>query len=318
MSATKHNLTVALLAAGLLGAAAAPAEPIVRSFAAQPGGELEVNTDVGRIEIIGHDANEITVEVDVRGPGAAGFELDFRERPDGLEVVGNTSRGLMNRRNSYVDADFVIRVPRRYDLLLDTSGGSITVGDIEGEVRADTSGGNIEIGRVTGNVNAGTSGGGIRVEYAGGDVSADTSGGSIRVEEAAGEVKADTSGGSIRLGRIAGPVDADTSGGSISVKAARSTVSASTSGGSIKVGFAAQPDGRSRLDTSGGMVTVYLAEGLALDVKARSGVGVTSALVLDDARMEPGRLEGRLNGGGPLLDLRSSGRVRIERLEDRT
>ena len=318
MSATKHTLMVALLTAGLLGSAAASAEPIVRSFAAQPGGELEVNTDVGRVEVTSHDEDEITVEVDVRGPGAPGFEVDFRERSNGLEVIGKTSRGLMSRRNSYVDVDVVIRVPRRYDVVLDTSGGSITVGDIDGEVRAETSGGNIEIGRVTGEVSAGTSGGGITVAYAGGDVSADTSGGSIRVEEAAGKVNADTSGGSIRLGRIAGPVDADTSGGSIAVKAAQSSVSASTSGGSIKVGFTAQPDGRSRLDTSGGTVTVYLADGLALDVKARSGVGVTSALVLEDARMEPGRLEGSLNGGGPLLDLRSSGRVRIERMKDRT
>ena len=51
MSATKHTLMVALLTAGLLGSAAASAEPIVRSFAAQPGGELEVNTDVGRVEV---------------------------------------------------------------------------------------------------------------------------------------------------------------------------------------------------------------------------------------------------------------------------
>ena len=101
-------------------------------------------------------------------------------------------------------------------------------------------------------------------------------------------MSADTSGGSIRIGRSEGSIDADTSGGSITVKAAHSAVSASTSGGSIKVGFAAQPDGRSRLDTSGGMVTVYLADGIAMDIRARSGVGVTSAFTLENAQMKPG------------------------------
>jgi DUF4097 and DUF4098 domain-containing protein YvlB len=305
-------MTLTLAALALLAPAASQAEPIVRSFEVQPGGELEVDTDTGSIEISGHDADEIVVEIVVGGPGAAGFEVDFRERGNGLQIVGKASRGLMNRRSSYVDVDYVIRVPGRFDVDLRTSGGSITVGDLDGDVRADTSGGSIDLGRITGEISASTSGGGIQVAYAGGDVSADTSGGSIRVDEAAGRVSADTSGGSIRMGSVEGPVNADTSGGSISVKAARSRVEASTSGGSIKVGFAAQPDGKSRLDTSGGTVTVYLADGISLDVRARSGVGVSSAFTLDDAEMRPGRLEGRLNGGGPLLDLRSSGRVRIE------
>lgn len=312
MTALKRVLPAALLVLSLLAAAAIRAEPIVRSFEVDPGGELEVDTDTGDIEVTAHDADQVVVEVDIRGAGAPGFEVDFRERGRGIEVRGEASRGLMNRGRSLVEVDFTIRVPRRYDLELKTSGGTIVVGDLDGRVRADTSGGSIDLGRVEGEVEASTSGGGITVEFAGGNVSADTSGGSIRVEEAAGRVSADTSGGSIRIGAAAGPIDADTSGGSIRVKAARAAVSASTSGGSIKVGFAAQPDGRSRLNTSGGTVTVYLADGLALDVRARSGVGVTSSIQLDGARMEPGRLEGSLNGGGPLLDLRSSGRVRIE------
>ena len=53
-----------------------------------------------------------------------------------------------------------------------------------------------------------------------------------------------------------------------------------------------------------------------------AGVGVTSDLVLEDARMEPGRLEGRLNGGGPLLDTNNLtyfgiSKERVRQLEER-
>jgi hypothetical protein len=312
MSAFMISAAAATAAIVLLAPAAARSEPVVRSFTVEPGGRLTVETETGSIDVATHDAGEVLVEVEIEGPGADRFEVDFRQRGGDVEVEGDARDGILGNRRSHVDVRYRIRVPGRYDVDLSTAGGSISVADLDGDARADTSGGTIELARISGQVDASTSGGGISVEYAGGDVSADTSGGSIRVEEAAGRVHADTSGGSIRIGSAAGPVDADTSGGSITVRSARAAVSASTSGGSIKVGFAEQPDARSRLSTSGGMVTVYLAQGVGFDVRARSGVGVSSDLDVEAERIEPGRLEGRVNGGGPRLELKSTGRVRIE------
>jgi hypothetical protein len=314
MTSSYRHAAVAAAAALLLVPATGWTEPVVRTFAVAPGGTLKLDTETGSVNVETHDAAEIVVEVDVRGAAADRFDVDFRERDDGLEVSGNARGGILGGRRDYVDVRFLIRVPTRYDLDLETEGGSVAVGDLEGDVRVETSGGSIDLGRVSGRVDASTPGGGISAEHAGGDVSADTSGGSIRVEAADGRVSADTSGGSIRIGEVAGEVDADTSGGSITVRAARSAVSAATSGGSIKVGFAAQPEGKSRLSTSGGMVTVYLASDVAFDVRARSGVGVSWEVDLEAERTEPGRLEGRINGGGPLLDLKSSGRVRLQQM----
>ena len=314
MSASCRYLAAAAAAALLIAPAPARTEPIVRTFPVEPGGTLEIDTDTGSINVETHDLAEIVVEVDIRGAGAGRFEVDFRERDGGLKVAGNARGGILGGRRDYVDVRYRIRVPSRYDLDLRTEGGSVDVGELEGDVRVRTAGGSIDLGRVSGRVDASTSGGGISVEHAGGDVSADTSGGSIRVEAAGGRVDADTSGGSIRIGEVAGEVDADTSGGSITVRSARGAVSGSTSGGSIKVGFSGQPEGKSRLITSGGMVTVLLAEDVAFDVRARSGVGVSWEMDLETERTEPGRLEGRINGGGPLLALKSSGRVRLQRM----
>ena len=143
---------------------------------------------------------------------------------------------------------------------------------------------------------------------------ADTAGGSIRLGEIGGRIRADTAGGSIRIESAMGPVRASTAGGGITIRAASAAVDASTAGGGIDVSFVAQPDDDSSLDTSGGSVTVALAEGLAFDVRASSGSRVKSEFELEDADVEEDRLVGRLNGGGPRLRLDSSGPVRIRRL----
>lgn len=312
MSAMNRTIATALLALVVLPASELLAEPIVRSFEVEPGSRIEVETDAGSIDVSPTDGTTLTVEVDISGPGAADFEVNFKERDGRIEVDGRAGGGIIGSRRSYVDVEYRIQVPHQFDIEVDTSGGSINVGDLDGSVRAETSGGSIEVGRISGPVWASTSGGGIHVEFSGGDVEADTSGGSIRIEEADGQVSADTSGGSIRIGRSKGRVNADTSGGSITVRESSGAVKADTSGGSIKVGFVAQPDGKTKLSTSGGSVTVYVAEGVAFDIRAKSGVGVATRFPLEDARMDPGRLEGKLNGGGPVLDVKASGRVRIE------
>jgi len=312
---SKTRLTATFVASVLIiWAGSANAEDVTRSFDVQPGGQLEIDTDVGSIDIATADVSTVTIEVRLRGGDAEEFKLEFSQSDDGVRVRGRARSRLMNNRHRDLSVRIRATVPEKYNLKLDTAGGSIDIGDLDGRVRADTSGGSIDLGVISGRVRASTSGGSIEIEEGGEDVAADTSGGSISIGRAAGRIDADTSGGSIRIGRSDGAVKADTAGGSITVKESFAAVDASTAGGGVRVGFAGQPKSNSSLSTSGGTVTVYLVEGLSLDIDARSGVGVSTDFDLDNAQVEPGRLEGKLNGGGPELELRSSGRVRIKRL----
>lgn len=291
------------------------AEDISRSFQVAPGGRLAIDVDVGTIDVVTVEGDTVTVNIEVTGRDADRFQVDFRQTDGGVKVKGRLETGGMwGRKSGSVGVKVRAQVPQRYNLDLETAGGTIDVGDVGGSVRADTAGGSIGIGMVTGPVRADTSGGGIDIRGSDLEVDADTSGGSITLGVMNGRTSASTSGGSIRVQRANGPIRASTSGGSISIREAASAVDASTSGGSVKATFVAQPDDDSELSTSGGRVTVRLAEGLQFDLRARSGVGVDCELPLESAEREPGRLEGSINGGGPRLDLRSSGRVRIERL----
>lgn len=302
------SITVMVLIAGAAGAA-----DISKSFDVTPGGILDIDADVGSIEVVPGVDDRVTVEVDVSGRDADKLQVDFDRTDDGVRVKARLKDRGHRYKGYSVNARFRATVPTKYDVVLDTSGGTIEVGNLDGEIRADTAGGSILVGRVRGPVKADTAGGAIEIEASREDVDADTAGGSIRLGEMGGRVRADTAGGPIRIEVSSGPVRASTAGGGITIRAASAAVDASTSGGSVDVTFAGQPDDDSELNTSGGHVTAVIADGLKFDIDARSSSRVKSDFDLEEATVEEDRLRGKLNGGGPRLRLSSSGPVRIEK-----
>jgi DUF4097 and DUF4098 domain-containing protein YvlB len=285
----------------------------------------------------------------------AAHEVKFSQEGDKVivqETVREKLRSLLNRGANDLQVKFLVSVPARFNLDLRTSAGSITSADIEGHIKARTAGGSLKFGdvkgpfegttaagsitvrNVMGTVRAKTSGGSIKVGQSDAEAELDTAAGSITIGSANAGLKAHTSGGSIEAGQLAGParletsagsirvrssadaVQAHTSGGSIEIDEAKAAVQARTSAGSITLGFSAQPKEASELSTSGGTVTVKVADGLAFNVEARASGGhvstelpITSTVV---GEHKPQALKGTLNGGGPDLTLKTSaGNVRI-------
>ena len=248
---------------------------------------------------------------------------------------------------------------------LESGGGNIHLDDIGGEVTAETGGGTIEVGSVEGNVSLQTGGGNIKVASAKGEIKAEsgggsvvvlsglqgavleTGGGSIRVDKCSGRVKATTGGGSVDLGEIGGSAEIETGAGSIRLASAKGRVQAQTGGGSIQLDGAASVQaetsaggiivkllssngavGRtnSTLETSAGDITVYLANDLAISIRAEIEIanGHTIHSDFSDIRVssEGGpwgpktvTAEGQLNGGGPMLKVRTnSGNVNFRRV----
>jgi DUF4097 and DUF4098 domain-containing protein YvlB len=222
----------------------AHAQDIEREFDVQPGGRLNIISDAGPITVRSWEDSRVRVRV--INPEAYDVSIDQSGNED--RVVAEDDRGRSR-------ISFEARVPRQFNLELDTGGGAIEVGEIIGNVYADTSGGSIIVRRVeNGDVNADTSGGRIEInEVVNGDVTADTSGGRIEIGNVIGDVNADTSGGSITIGDVDGNVIADTSGGNIDVGEVTGDVELETSGGSIQAGYAG---GRMMADTSGGNITL--------------------------------------------------------------
>ncbi|MGA7685973.1 MAG: DUF4097 family beta strand repeat-containing protein [Terriglobales bacterium] len=228
----------------------------------------------------------------------------------------------------------------------ETGGGGIEVGTVGGDVTLQTGGGNVKVAAVKGNIKAETGGGNLVVLSGLQGAVLETGGGSIRLDRCSGHVKATTGGGSIDLGEIGGPVEMESAGGSIRLASAQGRVEAQTGGGSIQLDHAtsvraetgaggiivklvSSSDLRSNstLETSAGDITVYLAKDLPITVRASIEIANGHTIRSDfgdihvsgEAGTWPGprtvTADGKLNGGGPVLKVRtSSGNISFLRL----
>ncbi len=265
----------ALLCAGELLAAEESADRVIRkAFRVESGGTLTIRADRGSIDVVTGAGDKVEIEV-TREPGPRASKdilekhtVTFSQEGNAVLVKAEMPRELRNQGwfsgGNNMKVHYAVTVPRKFNVALNSAGGSISVQDLEGEARAATSGGALKFGKINGLVNGRSSGGSITVSGATQDVDIHTSGGGIRVGDVGGKVVARTSGGSIRIGKVLGSVVAETSGGSIEVDGAAGQVTAQSSGGPIRAAFTAPLTAPCSLETSGGGIEVKLASASAV------------------------------------------------------
>lgn len=237
---------------------------------AREGGRLTVRADLGSVTITpgANDKVECRVRVEIISSDEAlaqqlkdRHESWLRVSDDGsLYLTGRFPRGLLERqtRNLSIGVSYDIRVPARFNVDVETRGGSVTVERLEGELRAVTAAGSIRTGNITGATRVETAGGNIEVENIGGRLEARTAGGHIKAGDVQGDAVLETSGGKIITGRVAGAVRAGTAGGDIYIGGSTADVVALTAGGKIRLG---DIGGRVRAETAGGSIFLETAIG---------------------------------------------------------
>lgn len=224
-----------------------------QEFQVQENGSLTLENVQGDVEIQSWAALKVLVEETL--------EMDVFTRAEAEKIVESSQSGYSQQGNeifirggsgrSWINRNFKIKVPEKFNVTvsskaghisvvrvqgavqLNTSGGNIQVQQVTGEVSARTSGGNMVFSEINGPLSAATSGGNISLEKLGGPAEVKTSGGNIEVKEAKKEVVVKTSGGNLTLTQVEGNLEAATSGGSIDVTDCGGSVSVKTSGGDI-------------------------------------------------------------------------------------
>jgi DUF4097 and DUF4098 domain-containing protein YvlB len=286
---------VLVLAFAVLGASGRSAERrYEKKFPANSGGTLTVKTDCGTVKVSGSSANEVSVVVNIRGSEGEvkEFEVSAEAMGNGVTVTGraHVKSSWFHFSSNSPDAEFVILVPKSYNLQVTTAGGDFLAGDIVGTVTGETSGGDIRLTAIEGTVHAETSGGDVTVERTKGQLRCSTSGGDIRVSSATGDVDVETSGGNIAIAAVDGQVKAETSGGdvNVNVKGANKGIYAETSGGDITIQFAK-------------------GAGAEIDASTTGGEVICDLPVTVSGRISESRVKGTVNGGGPLVRARTSG-----------
>ena len=206
--------------------------PLLAKCPAPDGTTVVIRAPIGNLHVdtTGRDSVDVQVNTNmVQIQETCGKEIGLTSNtPNASQILGAV--------------DWKILVPRAVDLDIVAYAGSITVGDLDGNIILRTTGGSITVGQIKGRAAMIAQGGIIKSGNIGGD--AELRGRSIDVGDITGNAELQTVG-AIRTGAISGRVTADATGGTIFIKEARGEVQVSTKAGDISIGDAARINAKS-------------------------------------------------------------------------
>jgi hypothetical protein len=320
MKRTILRTCLVLLLATALTALAVTEEKLNHRFSLQPGGKVVVEVDFGTITVATNDSNEVVVDVwrKIGRKKKADEEAFLRDNPVIFTQDGNTAsiRSHSKTRASVSwtgrtqnEAKYTITVPARFNAQLTTGGGGIDVVDLTGDVHAQTGGGSLGFVRLNGPVDGQTGGGSVQAKACAGVLTLRTGGGGMDITDGSGTLEATTGGGSISVQQFHGPARIRTGGGGLTLVKVEGAVEGSTGGGSISAVLPSELADPLKLSTGGGNINLRVPGGAAFELDARTeGGSVTTELpVTVVGKVERGRLQGPVNGGGKVVHLRSGG-----------
>jgi len=250
-----------------------PQQVVEGIVAVRPGGRLTLDLQTGgEVEIVGWDREQVFLHAELAG-------RDWRSTRAGIEGDSADARvwarDVSGRAGYSTSHRFQLRVPRRFDVGVQSGGGGITLRGVEGDFAGQTRGGSLVLKNVRGRVQLTTRGGPIEVTDSRLDGELRTNGGDVRLTNVQGNVRGYTAAGQVlRGGRNddggspdGTPVRIHRAGGIISVDDAPYGADLSTGGGAITVGRAR---GFVKAHTGGGRILVGEVDG---DVVATTGSG---------------------------------------------
>lgn len=269
-----------------------------KKFVVKPGGLLIFDADLGHGEVETGDFESVRVHFE------SYFKVDTAEEVEALydklsiemSQTDNTVKVTLRfadeneATREKVRINFKVAIPRKFNLDLRT-GGSATVNDVDGTVKASTVGGSLKVKNVTGSLTASSKGGSLTVGNVGGDLE-------VRCE-----------GGSATIGKVGGRITATTTGGGLSIKEAADAIDATSNAGWVTAYLVKVPGSDCKITANDGGIDLRLAESIAVTIDA----ACTNGSIMSDFKVAAKKgdtnsnlLKGDINGGGPVVTLRAS------------
>ncbi len=168
---------------------------INETVAASPGEELHLDLDTGAgVSITGWDEPRVEVRGRLGGRDWRESRVEVRRTDGGVLVHTWFEPRHGNHSTSH---DLTIRVPKRFDLRLESAGGELTMDGVEGDFRGNTGGGEITLTNLRGSARLNTGGGEVRVSDSHLSGSVSTGGGLIVLSRISGGLKGSSGSGPV-------------------------------------------------------------------------------------------------------------------------
>jgi hypothetical protein len=278
------KLTVLMIAAGTLAFAQVPEGRFERTLKVSGPVSLDLITDSGGISVKPGPAGAVQIRGILKGhrgwnSGDAERRIRALEQNPPIEQSGDSIRA------GHVSSPDLLRgISMRLEILAPPDSSLLA--------RADS--------------------GGIQAEGIKGPVDARADSGGIGAVDIGSEVRATADSGGIHIRNVRGPVFARTDSGGIEALDIGGSIDASADSGGLRVSQTAPAPVRIRVDSGG--ATVKLAPAGGYDIRVNSDTGrITVPEMTVRGTVSPHRAEGKVRGGGPLVDVQvDSGNIRIE------
>lgn len=266
-----------------------------REFTVRPGVVVRVKTTSGNITVRGTDGDKVKVDLFVR-KGLSFFQRGQSLDDVNIHIVQRDNLILADVQSKRADTwgssstayNFIISVPTRASLELNATGGNIDITNVDGAHSVRTAGGNITIDRVSGDVKAYTAGGNITASDMKGVLHLVSLGGNVDLSAIDGDTRFRIVGGSLTLAGMRGDVIGETQGGGISGEILQ-----------ILHGI--------DLAAKGGSIQLSIPTMSGLNLNVRGNPVKVNRLQNFDGEIRTTILNGKLNGGGIPVKLRSDG-----------
>lgn len=312
---------------------------IIKELDAEGIKNLQLVTFAGDIELLGTDENTIKIEIftSVRSWTSLFFvseRVDFFDDEINylkIKTIGETLE-IFSKPNyfhpynwfNFQKTSFRISLPKAIHTNVKTYGGNIYLRNLNAKHQFTTWGGNLLIDSTRGILQGKTMGGKVEIVNSDAEIDAKTWGGKVFLHENQGDIKVKTLGGNIKIKNQKGKLHASTSGGNISGDGLLGELQCSTWGGNIKLyGIEGDVGANTKggnieaevksvkkylwLDTAGGNINVVLPLNQPLNLNISSSKVVVPVLNNFEGFKTQNELVGKLNGGGPTVQIKSSG-----------
>ena len=170
---------------------------IKKTYNVNPSGRLTVNADIGTVDIETHTQDSVEIVITKKAKKQsdkrvqkplADFKVTVDATPSGVSITGAFQRGknywrwhpLFNL--NHLDIRFLVTVPRRYNVDLNTQSGNISTEGLTGTVQARTTAGNMRFTGIKGPISGKSNAGNITLANCQGTVDIKTSVGNIEAE----------------------------------------------------------------------------------------------------------------------------------------
>ncbi|MGE5109431.1 MAG: DUF4097 family beta strand repeat-containing protein [Acidobacteriaceae bacterium] len=266
--------------------------------------QVDVSTGSGNISVHQGDNTSIRVIGHIHasmkwfGGGSVMDRVHRIEANPPIEQTGNLVHiGRIDdpelRRN--ISIDFEVWVPHETTLKANSGSGDVDIDNLKSLLTVSTGSGNVKVSQIDGDVRANTGSGDVIMQSVNGNVTGETGSGNVTLSM--------SGPGNVRLGTGSGDVEAKNVHGGLRIHTGSGNVHAD---GDVTSDW--------NMETGSGDVSVALPQSAKFELVAQTGSGDLhiNREISVSGSFNPHHMRGKVNGGGPLVQLQtSSGNINL-------